>query len=481
VTPEPPPAPTPSASPLPGSADAIWASREGPGFGTFAEAALEAGLGTIESLWELRNETQPGFSNGLDPLTAVILIRWAELDPEAMIEVVQRHPLGYAAWARVAIEAALSSLEVWLAPPAGAKGESNRWGPRESAAFLNSLAEVDPHRAAELEENLPDFARLSEFERIKVRIPPDPEEVGWQMLNLREVKASLAFDKWVASDPEAAVRWLAAKLETGEASKVANEKVIAGALKSFPPEELPAIAALLPPGEERSELVSAYVLALANHDPDQAIEFARSQEGTANVTGLLAIVGQALADEDPRHSIDLLADALRDYPNGGRIAVVQPNGEEKMDGWVVDYGWLKSLSAAAPDETMALLSSRTDAVETGSPAQILGREWMLRDQVGYAGWVRSLPPGPTQDAFLVPLVSEIANLESDGRGYYPDRQEAIRQATRISDDEARRQMIRRIASDLENYSPTGMEKFAESEAATDEIRAIYSEIKGKAE
>ncbi|GAA5479067.1 hypothetical protein Hhel01_02569 [Haloferula helveola] len=435
----------------------------------------------VESLWELRNETEPGFPNGLDPVTAVILIRWAELEPESMIEAVHCHPLGYAAWARVDIEASLSSLEEWLASPAFAKDEANRWGPKDSAALLTTLAEVDPHRAAEFEEKLPEFAQLSEFERFKVRIPPDPEAVGWEMLNLREVTASLAFDKWVASDPKAAIRWLAAKLEKGEGSKVANEKVIAGALKSFPPEDLPAIAALLPPGEERSQLVSAYVLALANYDPSQAIEFARSQAGTANVTGLLAKVGQALADEDPRRSIDLLADLLRDYPNGGRIAVVLPDGEEKMEGSVVEHGWLKSLSMAAPQETMALLSSRTDAVETGSPAQILGREWMLRDQVGYAGWVNSLHPGPMQDAFLVPLVSEIANLKSDGRGYYPDRQEAIRRASRISDDESRRQMIRRLASDFQKYSPTGMAKFAESDAATDEVRAIYAEITRKAE
>ena len=52
----------------------------------------------------------------------------------------------------------------------------------------------------------------------------------------------------------------------------------------------------------------------------------------------------------------------------------------------------------------------------------------------------------------------------------------MKHATRISDDETRLQMMRRIASGWQEYSPTGMAKFAESDAATDEIRAIYSEV-----
>ena len=286
--------------------------------------------------------------------------------------------------------------------------------------------------------------------------------------------------EWAASDPVAVLQWLAARAASGQAVD-ANEsmrrKKLLGQVHVDDAAELPHLAAMLPAGELRLQFLKTQTGRLARLDPDAAIAVSRSMEGAGLRHTLLSEVGIALARHEPRRSVDLLAALLREDPSDA--PVTYPDGRTKDSPHGVSYKRIEELAITAPAETMALLDERADLFTPRSPGHNLAREWLRYNQLGYARWVEGLAPGPKRDGFVGHLVSELGELENDGRGYFPDHPQSLHWAMRIDDADLRRDVLTKAISRWRLFSPVAAAEFLQSPSAAEEARNIHATLVGK--
>lgn len=467
----------PASHPAYRSADEAWTDLTHGHFGRYATWLMEADEVQVARAWELWRSEHRGLDRDLQPLAGMILVRWAELDPEAMIAAVGRAPKGYAMWARVDFEAAVTAVREWLATPAPQPGTQasgpKPWHVNNINDFLMTVAHFDPGGAMELMHRYPELKTGSGFVEGYISGRADPRSVGpqseiWNTPPLANSRDHV--DLWAAAEPEEALQWIAAGAGIGGQGLTK----ILRAIRPHDLQELDRLAAILPPGDTRTRFLETHIGPLARRHPDNALALARSQEEFETRRSLVTAIGVALADEDPQRSVALLAEMLRENTHADENPT--EDGSTSGPGNPVPPTWLKSLAPNAPEETMELLRDLPEATKETSPGGILAREWLQHDRQGFSDWLKGLERGPTRDAFVGYLVGDLAFFKNDGRAISPDFPEAMLWIERVDSAESRDQLMRQAITRWRLLSPYEAEAFLQTPKATAHAKAVHARL-----
>lgn len=467
------------------SAAEFWEGRSAAGFGSYAEWILEAGEEEVRRVWELRTGEMGPIQHRADPATALLLMRWAELDPLATVEAAQRHPAAYASWARVDLEAALTAVMDWLETSEGAPNDTPAgppvWTEQRKAGFLGLLAEHAPERAWNLLKQEPAFQSIDVYTREQLHALADPGSFDPEAPNTGGMSPRPSISSWVAAHPEVALRWVADKLHRGESVERGIQRELLRAIPVIDPGEVTRLAGILPPGEIRAKFLEGQVSRVARCDPDAAFAIAREEPDARGRRALEVQILAVLAGEDPRRAVRALTEFLASDPSGSlsSVEVQELDGSTRVVGVPVPYTLMVPLATSAPEETMALLLDLPGALDQRGPARLLAKEWLRYNQLGYIDAVQRRAPGSQRDALLGCLVSELAELGNDGRGYFPDFPGALRWAMEIEEEGLRNQLLEETIAHWDRMSPGEAAGFLESENAPELAREIHARRGGE--
>lgn len=257
------------------------------------------------------------------------------------------------------------------------------------SALISSLAETDPHAAADLAREV---------------VVPNPEAM------------SSVVGRWAADDPDSALAWVE-KLPKGKRRDEAMASIVSQ-LAPGEPERALHLAETLPRGQARENALSEAVVALAEVDVRQAAALAmRLGDDAGRGAGLSAVAGK-WAEHDP-HAAWAWARSLP----AGRAA-------EDVMGTIIQ-------SLAAVDPRAAVEAARDVDTPDFNMLGVAMGQWVDDDPAAALAWVHAQPQGRQQRAALATVATQLAVVD-------PKRGAAVVQS--IPEGETRDSALRQVAS-----------------------------------
>ncbi len=386
-------------------------------------------------------------------IRSMIASRWAQIDPQGMLAYAQGQngPINwglystiFSAWAKQDAQAAYQAAMLL---------DSERSQQAAMQSIINNVATENPQRAIEMAQDYygSDLGGRGRwlFQSIyRNWASRDGEAARRSALALEDgvVKSSAlagALSEWVADDPVEALAWLDS-LPMSSAVYSSRKEVFRNFLnrdfavakeyidsvedpvkrrqimenvqfhnlawkKSF--EEIEEIfdwMGTVATGQVYDNRVSSVIRAMADKDPDRAVEFVLNMRpGNARMNGLNAI-GSKLVEIDPERAfafIDTLA-----YEDEKRRALGS-------------MGW--RLSQQGAESASSLITGHSDPLVQRQLASRISSEWSNYDQAAALAWSESLSDEQARQSALRSVVKNWIELDTAATLEYIDRSEDI--------------------------------------------------------
>jgi hypothetical protein len=370
---------------------------------------------------------------------SMIVTRWAQVDPQGMLAYAQQEK-GTLSWS---LYSSLFSAWSKQDPQAAYAAAMNLDTPRSQQAavqaVINTMAETQPQRAIEMAEEYFGGEIGSRGRWIYQSIyrnwaQQDGPAARQSALNLEDgiAKTSAlagAMQEWVANDPLAALAWLDS-LPMDSAVYGSRKEVFRNFLnqdfevakdyiesvedpldrrkilenlqfhnlawrKSY--EEIEAVfdwIGTVATGQAYDNRISSIISAMAQNDPDRAVDFVLNMRpGNARMNGLNAI-GSKLVEVDPKLAFEFVNSLT--YEDEKRRALGS-------------MGW--RLSQQGVESASALVASNEDPIVQRQLAARISGEWSNYDQASALAWSESLTDDQARKSALRSVLNNW--IESD--------------------------------------------------------------------
>ena len=419
-----------------------------------------------------------------DPaLLGSVLMSLASADPQAVLELAERMPIGTRAMAQMTafrvlaerdLNAALAMLDALprnrdrdqilsavgqvfaQQDPDGALEWVRSLRPPSMNAVLsvvNGLASVDSERAVDLllDGTLDGLGGLGARAPLGLMLtmnmvngPADSARMGAiadRLVERADVAAAgqigALMSGWARRDAEAAVEWLIANADRAGRQAVTQ---VASQLAAEDPVAAAGMMSRLPP-EMHDDWLQSVAAGYAQYDPDAAAAWIAQYEGRPGFAAALASIAPALAQTDPQAAARML-----DRVDGPAATLAATQ---------VAAIWAASEPAAAAEWALQLGDAALRSNAVGSVVA----SWASQDPDGAEQWVLGLPRGGMRDQALQRLVPVAAARtgEVDRRMLDAFSSDAMRQGAVMSsamqlanrDREAARRLVDEHIADPE--------------------------------
>ncbi|HEX2750924.1 MAG TPA: hypothetical protein VHM91_23155, partial [Verrucomicrobiales bacterium] len=232
-------------------------------------------------------------------LTETILyLRWAELDPEAMVTFERCIRFGhasqsFAAWAHVDPAAALT---------AALKEEE----PEAATKVVASIGQSDPAKARALLGQYPQLLNRESLEGIAEGISRTDLRAGAEasMRGLGEEGAGIPVREWARAEPEQALAWARGiSMPTRQLNACRH---LIDEWEGSHPELIGPLIQSLPPSSWRESFYENHAAFLARTDPEAAVAWARTAEAPGLRESCLLEAAGVIASRDPAKAEEIL-------------------------------------------------------------------------------------------------------------------------------------------------------------------------------
>lgn len=419
----------------------------------------QADLPEVMALWEHLLATPPV----PEPLGALVMARWVELDPQGAIAgngKTGRNIAAWRAWAAAEPRAA----------EAAARASGDRWA---LAMVLEAIAGRDPDYVLKQIEGglfrgyqilpmvIAGFIAQRRYDKAldaELRLGGIYGTRGW------------VINEWVRYDPGTAL------LRAAESPSILprindDEAMVRIGREQF--DKIPAILAGMPTGQIKSRLERGYALALAEKDPAAALRYVKGLATTPVQHDLLIDMGRNLAESNPAGAAVVLGKILEGGHPIFEQSVTQffPDGQRKTS---IPVG----LRTTLPDELATHLPERAMEVAMSSDqpayrqaAQILGDRWMSRDKWAFGNWLNGQPNGDTRDHLTLEYARQIAG------GRSPSYAESLAWASSVADSPQRDQRLDEILANWKTKDPAALGVYLAAPETPEVVRTRAEKMK----
>lgn len=348
-------------------------------------------IAALAKEWKLRGTLENS------PAEPLLYLRWAELDPKAMIAFERTVQNGsalksYAAWAHVDPEAAFAAA-------------LKEKGSNEPASqVVASIGQSDPAKARALLAQYPNLRNKVALEGITEGMSRTDFKAAAEasMRGLGSEGMGMPVREWARAEPQEALAW--ARSITVPSRQLSALRRIFYEWESTHPELIGPVIQSLPPSKYRESFYENHAEFLARTDPDAAIAWALTAEAPGLQASSLIEAATAVASRDPARAEEILR---RD---DCRQALAK-EGSTRSNA-------MEALARADPARAMALTESLPGKPEQGAVFGI----WLSADFDAAARWLDSTAPELQPVECINAVVYRLTN------GYRRDYDAALRRA-----------------------------------------------------
>ncbi len=341
-----------------------------------------AGADDIAAYWEFyRNLGDPS-----DKITQLVFLNWTRVDPQAAIshDTPDRH--AWWAWAchdpQAALAAAIAAGPDYIPTVARGIGEFQPdWLRRHfdeipDSARKDALAGMGKWGDVENPMAMVEFSRKfglkPDFTTLKVLTSKDP----WTAFDWVKENESLRYDPFMDQF----------------VAQMAEES----------PDRLARLASQTPPGTAKRKMETALFQNLLKMDPEAAIAEAKAIQAPRLAAERLAAVGLSLVKSDPERAMEMAESLLTICPD----AMMKPYslsvpGRRTGGGASSVVGVVQLMDSLLSEDPVKLLdmvvAKMTDEENNNSGLESLSDQWLERDMVGYAEWLKRQSAGEVRN------------------------------------------------------------------------------------
>lgn len=437
-----------------------------------AASARAAALSFRGKSWSSDKNTQQ--------LSAAVFTRWAELDPQAVLESARTSGNQYFRWN--AMSAGFDAMA--RKDPEAAWQAASTFGPLKAQAqrsVIQSISSQDPAAAfklaSEIKSRQGSWAMSSVMSAWADRDPAAAGEAarGLPLGQVRNQALDGLMERWAATDYDAAKAWAASLPTTRE--KVAATTSALQALAQMDPEKSLSLLNSADVGSGRGQVINQAITSLALKDFDQAISQASGFTNFIDKSSALAALAEN-ASEENREKILKLAASLpanlaRSIYQGGiwERAYSDPAGIVETVGKIplasvreqATNQAVEMLSYYQPDEAMKLFGSLQSASQNPDMASQIASSVAWTDPEKAVAWAEKLG---TEALKKSALVAAISNWSQN------DPEKAGQEISKIQNPDTRAEVARSVAASLANRSLAEAEKWAGSLSGVDQSAAL---------
>lgn len=231
-------------------------------------------------------------------------------------------------------------------------------------------------------------------------------------------------EKWADSDPAAALAWLE-KNALGADYDVAVGKVL-GQLSKTDPRSAVNYIAQLPMGTKHDAYLQDTIASWAGQDPGAALAWVNGNLSSTMRDAAMSMVLRQLISTDAVGAVNYLPElpkgAIRDQLfNSAGVALAEQNPQAALE-WanaLPEFAntlsrentlkrLMDTLANSDPTGTAAYISQHPDSVNFAEEAVRLASTWAKNDGASALAWAASLPAGSTRDNAITSAITNLA-------------------------------------------------------------------------
>jgi hypothetical protein len=374
---------------------------------------IDASTDEILELWRTLDERDE-----LDMRTYdLILIHWTEIDPRGAIAAAKasnhENPAWWA-WGRAEPERALKT--------------ALRESPSHADNVLRAIGQFRIDQALILMEKYPEALAHTSIEGIGSGLKREDPEKAVAFMRSHGQSGYKELKTWAERDPDNALAWARSNLRDSTSSALEN---LVSELVVEHPDRVENWLQGLPTGGLRGALATEYVKHLADQDINQAISFARNEEGPTTRSQLMAALGERLVHKDPEQSIALLRETIEH-----RQSNPSPGADHNDPVVEAVSAWREYLTMAHPEGMANMVVNLSDDPHHRYALAVMS-DWMQQDEVAYAEWLIAQPAGEIRDQGAVSLANHLTVGSRSVGGFQPDHESALGWVAAIQDETKR--------------------------------------------